>query len=227
MECEPAVRSFRAWLWVASVAAVTTGCGGDGGQTRGSCGKVEPCGGDVVGNWKAAGSCFDSAAVLAQLGNSVGIECPTGATMTMTSSTLNRTVSATFAAGGTYAGMSATNGTIAFDVPQACLGGRTCAQLDSDLSPLIQPGVVFDAARCTGDATCACSITQNLGKAESGTYTVSGSVLETTPSTASAATQTDFCVSGNLMHFINIDPASQPGSSPPPAIISDVLLERQ
>jgi hypothetical protein len=227
MACESTVTFFWLWLWVAPVAAVTSGCGGEGGQTRGSCGKVEPCGGDVVGNWKAAGSCFDPAAVLAQLGNEVGIDCPAGAMMTMTSSTLDRTISATFAAEGTYAGMSATTGTLAFDVPRACVVGRTCADLDGALAPLIQPGVIFDAASCTGDTTCSCSITENLGDTQSGTYTVSGSVLETMPSTASVATRTNYCVSGNLMHFINVDPAPPPGSSPPPTIISDVLLERQ
>lgn len=227
MACESTVRSFRVSLWVALVAAGVAGCGGAGGQTRGSCGKVEPCGGDVVGNWKSAGSCFDPAAVLTQLGDRLAVACPTGATMTVTSSTLNRTISSTFAAEGTYAGMSATTGTVGFDVPRACLGGRTCAELDPAFAPLIQPGVIFDAASCTGDTTCACSFMQNLGDTQSGTYTVSGTVLETMPSTASVPTPTNYCVSGNLMHFINIDPAGPPGSSPPPTVISDVLLERE
>ncbi len=52
-------------------------------------------------------------------------------------------------------------------------------------------------------------------------------MLETTPSAASSATQTNFCVSGNLLHFIDIDPAAPPGSSPAPTIISDVMLEKQ
>ncbi len=175
MECGATANGFlRVWLWAAAVGAVVAGCGGEGGQTRGSCGKVEPCGGDVVGNWKSDGSCFDPAAVLTQLGNRLAIECPTGVTMTMTNSTLNRTISATFGAEGTYAGMSATTGVLAFDVPRACLGGHTCAELDADLAPFIQPGVIFDAGSCTGDATCACSITQNVGSPETGTYTVSG-----------------------------------------------------
>jgi len=53
-------------------------------------------------------------------------------------------------------------------------------------------------------------------------------VLETTPSNAGgAATQTDYCVGGDVMHFVNLDPAIPAGSSPPPTITGDTMLERQ
>jgi len=207
------MRERSAWACLWAVALVSGSCGGEGGKARDSCGRVQPCGGDLVGTWKPAGSCFDPTAVLAQVASSAGIQCPSGVTLTLTSSTLNRDITATFAANRTYSGTSVTTGMLAFDVPGACIGGETCGEVGAALA------ASFDAPSCTGNTTCACSVTQNLTSSETGTYTVSASVLETMPS-GGTAVQTDYCVSGSQMHFINIDPAT-------PTIISDAVLARQ
>jgi hypothetical protein len=211
-------RSALACLWAA--ALVSNSCGGEAGKARDLCGRVQPCGGDVVGTWKPAGSCYDPTVVLAQVASSLGLVCPSGVTLSLTSSTLNRDLSATFASDGTYSGMSVTTGMLAFEIPGACLGGQACQDVATAL------GATFDAASCTGDASCACSATQNLTGNETGTYTVSGWVLETAPS-GGAPTQTNYCVTGNQMHFVNVDPATPVVPSPPATILSDVVLERQ
>jgi hypothetical protein len=217
-------RSALACLWAAA-ALVSSGCGGEGGKTRDLCGRVQPCGGDVVGTWKPAGSCFDPTTVLAQVASGLELTCPSGVTLSLTSSTLNRDLSATFAADGTYSGMSVTTGMLAFEVPGACLNGGTCRDLEGAL------GNVFDAVVCTGgtsagDATCACSVTQDLNNTETGTYTTSGWVIETTPS-GGATSPSDYCVDGNQLHFINVDPSTPVVPSPPATILSDTVLERQ
>jgi hypothetical protein len=211
-------RSALACLWVA--ALVSSGCGGEGGKARDLCGRVQPCGGDVVGTWKPAGSCFDPTTVLAQVESRLDLTCPSGVTLSLTSSTLNRDLSATFAADGTYSGTSVTTGTLAFEVPGACLNGGTCRDLEGAL------GNIFDAPGCAGDATCACSVTQNLNSTETGTYTTSGWVIETTPS-GGATSPSNYCVAGNQMHFINVDPSTPVVPSPPATILSDTVLERQ
>ena len=105
-------------------------------------------------------------------------------------------------------------------MPGACLGGGTCRDLEAQLAG------IFDTPSCTGDTACACSVTQDLNSTETGTYTVSGWLLETAPS-AGAATQTNYCVTGNQLHFINVDPATPVVPSPPATITSDTVLERQ
>ena len=49
--------------------------GGLGGPNK--CGKVAPCGGDLVGNWRIDGACVDSEAVTNQDIESVKAACPT------------------------------------------------------------------------------------------------------------------------------------------------------
>jgi hypothetical protein len=208
----------------ACVGIVVLGCGGASGESRGTCGRIEPCGGDLVGSWKPAGSCFDPPTFLRQIASVVGIECPSGEMLSVQSSTLNRSISATFAADGTYSGLSQTTGMLAFDVPRACLASGTCGDLDSAFAPLVQPGVVFDTAACTGDTMCTCTVTENLGDPEGGTYTIAGSMLETTSYTAGTVTQTPYCVSGNLLHLVNVDPAS---AGPAAMITSDAMAERE
>jgi hypothetical protein len=64
-------------------------------------------------------------------------------TLILMSSTLNRDLSATFAADGNYSGMSVTTGMLAFEVPGACLNGGTCRDLEGAL------GNTFDTVSCT------------------------------------------------------------------------------
>jgi hypothetical protein len=215
--------SALACLWAA--ALVSGGCGGAGGTARDVCGHVQPCGGDVVGTWKPAESCFDPTAVLAQVASRLELTCPRGVTLSLMSSTLNRDLSATFAADGTYSGMSVTTGMLAFEVPGACLNGGTCRDLEDAL------GNTFDTVSCTGgtsaaDTTCDCSVTQGLNSTETGTYTTSGWVIETTPS-GGATSPSNYCVVANQMHFINLDPSTPVAPSPPATIVTDVVLERQ
>jgi hypothetical protein len=45
-----------------ATGALLLGCGGEAGGPGASCGKVQPCGGDVVGAWNMVAVCEDPAA---------------------------------------------------------------------------------------------------------------------------------------------------------------------
>jgi hypothetical protein len=206
--------------WAVGVVGVVAllsswGCGGDGGQT-GSCGQVPPCGGDIIGSWTAAGSCFDSDNFLAYVLVTFEPGCPAGTSPTLTSSNANRALSASFAADGTYSGSQTWSGAIDFDVPATCLGGATCDDLDVAVGRMVDPANGVVAATCTGTTTCACSVTEGGTASESGTYTTSGSTLETT--SAAGVNDTPYCVSGGLLHLVSLSGAT---------VTSDVMLSRR
>jgi hypothetical protein len=191
------------------------GCGVGHGDAA-SCGQVAPCGGDVVGSWTAAGSCFDGDGFLAYVLVAFAPGCPAGTTPTLTSSNANRALSASFAADGTYSGSSTWSGAIDFDVPAACLGGATCDDLAVAVGRMVDPGNGVVAATCAGTTTCACSVTEGGTATESGTYTTSGSTLETT--SAGGVNDTPYCVSGDLLHLVSLTGTT---------VQSDVMLARR
>jgi hypothetical protein len=167
---------------------------------------VEPCGGDVRGDWSAVASCFDEATFVTGLSSLLGLTCPSGATVMVTRSTAARTIAASFKADGTYTGTSTLSGSLDVQVPAACIrAGGTCDDLDAALGSVVGPSGGFVAAGCTGvnPNPCACSFIEGGVSNETGTYTISGTVLETTPAGHSPM-PTPYCVSGSYLHFINL-----------------------
>jgi hypothetical protein len=89
-------------------------------------------------------------------------------------------------------------------IPKSCLAGAACSALETQLKTRM--GVT--AAMCTDDGTnCNCNIAQNVPAMESGTYTMSGATVNTTP-TSGAAGSAQYCVSGNQISFSANDPMS-------------------
>jgi hypothetical protein len=186
-------------VFSAALGLTMFSCGGGGG----SCGKVQPCGGNVVGNYTVSGACFDSAAVTMQ----IGMQCP-GASANI--SALNVSGNASFNADLTYSITETISASLSETIPPSCLTANgitiTCAQLDQEIQLLLaqQPGT-YQSAHCSGSGTCTCSFTlaaQTMS--ETGTYTTSGTTITTTDSTGTSSSSS-YCAQGNQLHMLQVD----------------------
>ena len=209
---------------LAVIATTATGCGSNSGSDAGgTCGRVEPCGGDVVGSWTTVGSCVDTTSTLTMLASQLGLACPAGTRISMARTTAARDITASFALDGTYTGTSAFSGELDVDIPSACLGGGLCSDLDAALRAMVTGGAIV-AAGCSGGDTCACSISEGGTFPESGTYSTSVHTLDTVPA-GQTVVHTDYCVAGSQLHFINLDPLENDGPMGQPTIASDIVLD--
>jgi hypothetical protein len=211
-------------LGATALAALLPACGGGADPGGTSCGTIQPCGGDVQGTWVPAGSCFNQARFVQTLSTMFGLSCPVGSPITLTHTTSDRSISSAFAA-GSYSGTSSFSGEIDIDVPAACLAvGGVCSDLDAVFAGLVGPAGGIEAVLCSGSTACACTIALGGSSSDTGTYSTSGSILETVRSDG-VVNQTDYCVSGSELHFISLAPTSGT-SSDPPVIASDTVLRR-
>lgn len=206
---------------VTVIAALATACSDGASGDGASCGRVAPCGGDLVGAWEAETSCVNEAPFVRALTEQLGLACPAGAAPALRPSTIERRISASFAAGGTYTGTSEISGALAVDIPASCLAaGGTCVDLDAAFRGMVDADRGVVSASCGGTTTCSCTITESASSSEAGTYTIAGNVVETT-NAGGVVTRSDYCVSGARLHFVNLDPAD------PSAIGSDAVLLRR
>jgi hypothetical protein len=186
-------------VFSAALMPMLSACGGGGG----SCGKVTPCGGDVVGNWTVSGACLDSATLNMEL----GMSCP-GAAISI--SRVNVSGSARFNVDLTYTVTTAASFTAQETIPASCLssGGLTltCAQLDQQLQQDIAADPsTFQSAHCSGSSSCTCTFTvAGEAQTETGTYTTSGTTFTTTASDGSISSN-GYCVQGNELHIVQFD----------------------
>jgi hypothetical protein len=188
-----------------AMLAVAAGCGGG---TSDSCGKVPPCGGDLVGTWTLTSTCTSRPVVPGQL-------C---AAATVTHSSFAVSGTATFGADHSF-GISATeSGTIEVSVPAACLtsaGDATtsCVQL----TPAVPTGV---GARCveSGDGCLCTFVIPRQDVAESGTYAANGSRLTASPASG-LLDGASYCVSGERLHLVSL----APGGASTPLVIGDLV----
>jgi hypothetical protein len=210
---------------VAAAALGASGCVGGGGS-REMCAEVEPCGGDVQGTWSTVASCSDPVSAKAAVLSLFGLSCPAGTDATLRSDTFARDIDTSFASDGTYSGTIVSSGTIRIDVPLGCLGSATCSDLDAGVRAMMAPAGPLVAGACTGGDTCACYLTQGNTISESGTYTLSGHVIETIKADGTKS-DTDYCVVGSRLHFLNVDTSSSRGPSGQATIAADVVLEKK
>ena len=116
--------TVAAVVFSAVLGLTTLSCGGGSG----SCGKVQPCGGSVVGNYSISVACFDDAALTMDL----GMDCPGG---TVKISGLNVSGNASFNADMTYSiTETISSASLTETFPPSCLTTGaitlTCAQVD-------------------------------------------------------------------------------------------------
>jgi hypothetical protein len=192
-----------AWLAGAWVA----GCGGGGSPD--ACGRVEPCGGDLVGTWRLSSACSTQPALPAKL-------C---AAATVKHSSFEVSGTATFGADGTY-GISATTwGTIEVSVPASCLTGgdvtSSCTQL-----ALQAPANIGAQCLASGDGCFCTFVIPSHDVAEAGTYAANGSMLTAAPP-GGLVDGAAYCVAGDRLHVIALDPSST--SSAVPTVVGDLV----
>jgi len=174
-------------------------CGG----SSGNCGKVLPCGGNVVGNYNVSAACFNNAA----LNMNPIADCP-GATVNI--SGLNVTGSGSFNADLTYSVTQTISASASETIPASCLVMNgvtvTCAQLDQAIQMLLTqaPGT-YQSVHCSGSSTCTCTfVLVPQTTSETGTYTTSGTTITTTDSTGSSSSS-EYCAQGNELHMLDVD----------------------
>jgi hypothetical protein len=214
-------RLARVILLSTVLAAVfAAACDDDSG---GSCGQVQPCGGNVVGEYNVSAACTSDPAVG---DNPLGFDCPE-ATVDVTG--ISVTGSASFKADMSYSLMTTARATAQVTFPPSCItplaGGLTltCAQIN-DLIPLLlasMPGTV-ESAQCAGSATCSCNVVlapQIVN--ETGTYVASGTTLTRTDSSTGQLLRGNYCVQGNALHFMQVDMLM------PMTITADTVLTRK
>jgi len=190
------------------------------GSDAGTCDTTQPCGGDLVGNWAAHGSCVNQASLQSRFMSELGAGCPSGKSVSILGATTDwARVSSMFNSDGTYSGTSMFSDSISVLVPAECLVIKGCADLDADFRAMVDPATGIQGASCLNAGTgCACMITQQQPTTpQSGTYTTSGTVLTLMPS-GGAPTDMPYCVRGSELHLLSID-----GSG---VIASDIVLVR-
>ena len=157
------------------------------GSSSGSCGKVTPCGGDVVGNYNISSSCINNAAL-----NMMDV-IPNCTGATVNAAAVKVTGSGSFNADMTYSVTESLNASVSETIPASCLTTTsngitvtlTCAQVDQVIQQLVQmQPTMFQSAHCAGASSCTCSfVLAPQMMTETGTYVTSGTTLTTTSST--------------------------------------------
>lgn len=214
-------RWFSRGVIGASILLLAASCGGNSEGGGGSCGKVQPCGGNPTGVWEITTSCIDARAlgddVLRQLSAATGCDA-----LRVEETHAEQTGSVSFNADMSYE----STGSVSFDatvsVPASCItqGGftLTCGQLNQLIKQLMMAELgEVTCKEATGGCSCKL-VTPPRAVDESGTYSVSGTKLTTSGSDAPS----DFCVQGNELHVISVD-ATKTDSSGRPVIVTDVV----
>lgn len=202
--------------------ASVVGCG-NGSGIGGSCGQVEPCGGEVVGAWKLASGCvLDSSAI----GVDLSSICSTA---TFVVKNVGGTGQVTYDADQTYV----STGTLLIDgvltLPTTCFAaGKTCAGLGAIYAQMMQTNSGIRAATCsTSGSACVCQLSLGGDVSESGTYSTNLTTLSTTPTGQTTASNDQYCVQGNVLHDINVDMTMPLGPMGMAKITGDLIFTKQ
>jgi len=203
-----------------SFASLSSGCGGGGGAT--TCGKVQPCGGNLVGSWKLSSSCSDAASL--ELGITA---CPTAR---VDSVSQKPTGTASFTANGAYSVIGSNDVTLSFTLPADCLAAQggtatACAAVHAGIQAEV--GSTYKSGSCVvKGADCSCTTVFNPQAIdEAGTYTTEGTVVTTT-ATGDTASSTDYCVQGSSLHMIQVDATMTMGAMGTVKVLGDTVLTK-
>lgn len=210
---------------VAGLGLSAAACDGSSGlgSGGGTCGKVQPCGGNLVGQWKVGGSCVNQAAFSMQVGAAFAEFCPSA---TVDSPNFGASGTLAFNADMTYALMVTTTGSFKMNIPSSCLAGATCAQLDAILKADPPPNT--QSIACSGSGTCVCTaVLAPMMANETGTYSTAGTVVTTTPASGASPDAVEYCVQGTEGHFLSVDRTMNMGAMGQVTINQDIVATKQ
>jgi hypothetical protein len=199
------------------------GCGGGSGS-GGGCGKVYPCGGNIVGTWKVASFCSVEDTTPPDF-------CPTA---TLATSTSKLTGGATYKADMTFSGMLTANLSVVVTYPNSCLTFNgvtlTCAQFEAAQKQALamDPNSPIQSLTCAATgSSCKCTgVTGDMSTSAMGTYTTAGTKL-TENQTGMAPDESSYCVQGNTLHIVGLDMTMPMGMMGQFKITNDVVLTKQ
>jgi hypothetical protein len=208
-------RIARLVVRLALAAVCSLGCESSN-STGASCGNVEACGGDVVGSWSIVESCgVSDAFVVPEQQFFAGFCTPTSTGVMFDPGTTTWVGSGSFSSSLEFAQSLLITEHQSF----VCQDGETCSELENQIRTA-QATYPIQSGSCTTVAGgCRCTITWSALTQRAGTYASAGTkLLLTVP--GSSATDLNYCVQGNTMHWIAQDNA-------PPTANADVVAERQ
>jgi len=179
---------------------------GDGGAAA-TCGNVQPCGGDVVGNWMFVEQCQSAASIAASKANfstnAAGTWCPS---QTLVGIEPQASGALVLDAAGAYALDLVFGGYIDINFPASCIAGASCDDATTGFQSQIEEGTFpipsATSIACSGASSCVCHTAVNRVRSESGTYSISGTVLSLA-ATSGAVTNKSICVAGSQLHILD------------------------
>lgn len=202
--------------------AAATGLTACGGGSGGSCGKVEPCGGNLVGHWVVSGSCVNKAALMTDLADVFATLCPE-----FSVGTINYKVSGslTFNTDMSYAFDLMEAADFKLNFPASCVQsvGATCADVQATLADPTDPTT---SVTCAGTSGCTCTfVTAPSTSSDTGTYTLAGTAAMLT--NASGTSGGEYCVQGNDLHLTEVDRTMNMGPMGQATINQDIVAKKQ
>jgi hypothetical protein len=208
-----------------ALALGVSSCGssGDGG----SCGKVQPCGGDPTGTWDITLACLDSAIVASSFQDP---QCPTA---TASLGQFTTTGVASFNADKSYSVTEMVSISLNVVLPPSCLAAidttATCAQvaqaiLDADAA---SASPSFSTVSCVAVNGCRCSLAfAPMTMTDAGTWSTSGTNIDLM-STTSGNSSPPYCVAGNEIHVITLDMTMPMGPMGTVKIAGDLVATKR
>lgn len=210
----------RVWFAGCIVAfALLVSCAEDE-RGNSSCGRVLPCGGDLVGTWKLETACLDE--VLAgQFVTSIlneSLSC-TGGTARGIRTEASGSIS--FTSDATYNSDMYVSVSLSVALPSSCSDSQngilTCEQLNEWFATLTKKP--FDTFACTSaDSGCNCAVGLSSDFPTMGTYSSSGTTVTLGTERASLF---EYCVRDNELHLMTLSTGS--GST---IIKSDIVASK-
>jgi hypothetical protein len=198
-----------------ALAAAGASCG----SNHATCG-VQPCGGDVVGDWKASSACANRALLNQSFLSSIMGYCPDA---TLGAVSLKPIGTMSLRTDLTYTAALTMDATAVVNIPASCLAGQSCAAVSVLLQSALVGMMGIQSANCTGSGSCACTFKLNTDfENSSGTYTTAGTALDLYATAGTATTGgSDYCVKDNALHLVTVD------TTMPMAVVSSDLTLRK
>jgi hypothetical protein len=171
------------------------GSGGSGNPGSGTCGKVSPCGGSLLGTWTLTEGCADIATQPA----------PTCPDQRLVSWTPTLTGNWTFNADLTYSRSTVTSIIVVWNIPLSCISAlaATCADLQAQTQATL---AADETITCTGTSTCVCTETRGArSQSDNGTYQVTGSNVTYTSAVSGTTGTGAYCIQDARLHFVTLD----------------------